>query len=587
MSEIIKILYNRHCEDGKQLEVIFPKDSEANRIIVEAPAGYGKTRTMISKMAYLIASNQIPNSKKILALTFSVNAAYKIKMDISKDLTKIFTQEFKSPPKLRNKIFATNYHGFCRRILKLYGNLVDSNLKKIDILKGIDGRYNELNNIGLNHPAINEITTYHSKIIDRDIRYIEDNMDSYLDTIKNYVLPKGYIPFNAILLFTLEIFRKYPNVLNFYKLLYPIIFVDEFQDTNLLSWLILEKLFEGNSQITLMGDSLQRIYGFIGACPDIMPKIEAHYKMKRIELETNHRFKNNPSLLNLDKTIRANAKNIQNPQIEHPVSVKVFPSSTQEVEAQEILKLVKRILYLDHENKIAILVKQRGKNVDKILEIFNRDDINYFNALFSEENPDYIIFHHETLNEFIKSLSNANGKFNRSLCRRFLKKITLKFEKRPSSINESLLQLLYSFLKLVFFEYKFLSLEEKIEFIKDTLENRALKQYLDTVDSNVLISTVHGAKGLEWDYSILPDIERRSFPSQWVVCDKLCKFREEDCLIEWDKCDKNFENKFFEELSLFYVAATRAQKDVYFSYSKKPSCLLKLKGLKISNISII
>ena len=267
--------------------------------------------------------------------------------------------------------------------------------------------------------------------------------------------------------------------------------------------------------------------------------------------------------------------------------LKVFTSSTQEFEAQQISKLIKRILFLDDENKIAILVKQRGKNVDKILEILNRDDINYFNALFSEENPDYIIFHHETLNEFIKILANTNRKFNRSICQRFFKKITLKFEKKPSSINESLLQLMYSFLKLVFNEYKFLSLEEKIEFIKDTLENRALKQYLDMVESNVIISTVHGAKGLEWDYSILPDIERGSFPSSWVICDKLCKFQGKDCIIEWDKCGKNFEIKFFEELSLFYVAATRAKEDVYFSYSNKPSCLLKLKGLKISYISII
>lgn len=61
-----------HAGDEQQLNVIF---SESPRVIVEAPAGYGKTTTMVSRLAYLYASGGIPNPKKILGLTFSVNAA--------------------------------------------------------------------------------------------------------------------------------------------------------------------------------------------------------------------------------------------------------------------------------------------------------------------------------------------------------------------------------------------------------------------------------------------------------------------------------------------------------------------------------
>ena len=66
----------KHQGDNKQLEVIFSPDK---RLLVEAPAGYGKTHTMVSRIAYLIAIGQIPVPKRLLALTFSVNAAYKIK----------------------------------------------------------------------------------------------------------------------------------------------------------------------------------------------------------------------------------------------------------------------------------------------------------------------------------------------------------------------------------------------------------------------------------------------------------------------------------------------------------------------------
>ena len=65
----------QHEGDERQLEVIF---SDSPRIIVEAPAGYGKTTTMISRIAYLFATGRIPNPKRILGLTFSVNAALKV-----------------------------------------------------------------------------------------------------------------------------------------------------------------------------------------------------------------------------------------------------------------------------------------------------------------------------------------------------------------------------------------------------------------------------------------------------------------------------------------------------------------------------
>lgn len=72
--EIIKSrIENKHQGDEKQLEIIF---SPNKRLLVEAPAGYGKTHTMVSRIAYLISIGKLPVPKKLLALTFSVNAAY-------------------------------------------------------------------------------------------------------------------------------------------------------------------------------------------------------------------------------------------------------------------------------------------------------------------------------------------------------------------------------------------------------------------------------------------------------------------------------------------------------------------------------
>jgi DNA helicase-2/ATP-dependent DNA helicase PcrA len=85
-NSIIEKLKTEHAGDEKQLEIIF---SESNRLVIEAPAGYGKTKTMVSKIAYMLATNKIPYPKRLLALTFSVNAAYKIKKDVTQNIPKI------------------------------------------------------------------------------------------------------------------------------------------------------------------------------------------------------------------------------------------------------------------------------------------------------------------------------------------------------------------------------------------------------------------------------------------------------------------------------------------------------------------
>ena len=55
VEKLKKLLIHQHEGDERQLSVIF---TEMPRVIVEAPAGYGKTTTMISRIAYLFASGQ-------------------------------------------------------------------------------------------------------------------------------------------------------------------------------------------------------------------------------------------------------------------------------------------------------------------------------------------------------------------------------------------------------------------------------------------------------------------------------------------------------------------------------------------------
>lgn len=78
----------------------------------------------------------------------------------------------------------------------------------------------------------------------------------------------------------------------------------------------------------------------------------------------------------------------------------------------------------------------------------------------------------------------------------------------PRKIIDSLLKLLDTLIKKVSVDYSDLAPEDKYTLLLDIFENRQLKQAMEYVDSRVVLSTVHGAKGLEWDYVIVCDVER-------------------------------------------------------------------------------
>lgn len=573
----------RHQGDEKQLEVIF---SSANRLLVEAPAGYGKTNTMVSKIAYMIATKQIPNPKRLLALTFSVNAAYKIKKDVTQQVPllladtglDIFTSD---------KIFVSNYHGFSRSVLKKYGSVFHENLKSIDTLQSIDDSNVKMTQTtvkGLSQEDALFLSTFCDALKKCDSAFLETNLKNYCSVIIQNLLPQGFISYNAILSLILLLFKEYPNVLEFYTKYYTTLLVDEYQDTNILSFEIIKSLIKENTKVILLGDSLQRIYGFIGAVENLLSISERQFGLTKIELSKNYRFSSNPEMLRLDNNIRRNAENIGNPNIKEEASIKLKITETQSDESLLVVKLSSDILQEYPHSKVAILVKQRGQNVNSIIETFEDKKIPYFYGLFTDEDANYISFHKKCLYDFLE-LIKIKETITKKLAKEHINIITKHFSESSDSLIESLISLLLIFWNKLFVDFSFLSNEEKINLIKDTFEHNGLKQYIEFIDSNFIISTVHAAKGLEWDYVILPDMEQDSFPNRFGLCNN-CKCKEECKII----ITSENESKFLEELSIFYVAVTRAKKQVYFTASKKDakgyeknlSCFLKLLGIKIN-----
>ena len=603
INDIEDTIRKRHGGDESQMEIIL---SDEPRLVVEAPAGCGKTTTMVSKVAYMIAAGMVPPNKKILALTFSVNAAYKMKKDISERLPAMGLEQIESPDDLNKLMYISNFHGLSRRILSLYGYLVDERLKDINNFKAmnendynVDQNYNKYG-ISIADDEKTFFANFMECILKCDYEEIERMEDEYIDILVKKFFPRQCITFNGYLILTKRLLSIREQLREFYQALYPVIIIDEFQDTNCLSWSLISMLIGDDTNLFFMGDSLQRIYGFIGAVPNLLDLAKEKFHMSKKELTQNYRFKNNMEMLRLDKNIRENAKNILTPNIDNDATVKICYTDTHEDECVWIADKVTKVQQVEDNCSIAVLVQQRGRDVDMIIEEFERRNMDYFYALFSDEDEEYIDYHRKAMGIFFEVLNASKyNRVNKSLLNKVYLNISKEYQGTETKLIESLLMLTKVFFDRITTEYIFLGDEEKIAYISDTFENRALKQNMDLIDSKLFVSTVHGAKGLEWDYVIVPDMEPYCFPNFPSLCGGCDRYRgrKEDT----DACkivmENNEEKKILEELSVFYVAVTRVKKDLFFSASKtrynasgrrfasKISCLAFLPGISLEFVS--
>lgn len=594
LAKIKEKISARHRGDAKQLQVIF---SDSPRLIVEAPAGYGKTKTMISRIAYLFASGGIPNPKRILGLTFSVNAALKVKREVAEKLPDLLGSQ-NSPVALDEKITFTNYHGFCKGVLKKYGYLIADALRKdINLFRAV-GESDLKKHTNLQEALdvdelkkLNDMETTIKELQTPDAQTI----NAYNEIVIKKLLPLGYITHNAVILFVLKIFNQFPEVKKFYQSYYPLIVVDEFQDTNCIAWELLETIIAERTKLFFLGDPLQRIYGFIGALPDIMTIVAKKYGMTKVSLSTNYRFHDNPEMLKLDKNIRENAASCFSTTIPTDKIAKLpcFLGENQQDEVRQIVSKIQTLMG-GGTDKIAILFRARGTNAEILEKELTDKSVSYFYGMFTDEDDEYVEFHNKCQEMFRKQFEKSKN-INKKTLMSFSGSVKKAYDGVTSKPIDSLFRLLDALVEKVSTEYSAFLSEDKYNLLLDIFENRQLKQAMEYVNSRIILSTVHGAKGLEWDYVVLAGMERWVFPVYYVCSNcpnKLSPAFNRCCSLPIP-LSSDFRDIALDELSVFYVGITRARKQAFVSASSKRidsrgkercsliSCLVAINGITL------
>ncbi len=330
-------------------------------LLILAGAGSGKTKTLTSRLAYLIGEIGI-DPGNTLTLTFTNKAA----SEMRERALGMIDNQTSYPPLL------CTFHKFGLLFLKFHIEklgrknnfvIIDSDDKK-RLLRSI---VKELKiNLNISFLA-SEISKYKNSLLTPEVAREKAELQDYQKAAKVYeayqenILENNLVDFDDLLMLTYRILDENPELRRETSNRYRYIMVDEYQDTNELQLKLLEHLASEHNNLCVVGDDDQSIYGWRGAnIRNILEFAENFKGAKTIKLETNYRS-TNPILLAANTLIEHNSNRLGKNLVSHKgdgPEVKLQHSLDEVHEAKSIAKEIKELLSQGvHPDDIAVLYR--------------------------------------------------------------------------------------------------------------------------------------------------------------------------------------------------------------------------------------
>ena len=335
-------------------------------MLILAGAGSGKTKTITSRLAYLISQGIPANST--LTLTFTNKAALEMR---NRALNLINQTKLDAYPLL------CTFHKFGLLFLKFYMSelkrknnfvIIDTDDKKKIIKKfqsdlstsilanEISKMKNSLVSVEdalSNSTLINDYAKKESGFYQKVAKVYKE----YEDTLKN----ENLVDFDDLLGLPYKILAKNKELCEEISQKYRYIMVDEYQDTNELQFKLLEKLCLMHENLCVVGDDDQSIYGWRGARVENILNFKDQFKnVTLIKLENNYRSTQN--ILNTaNNLIDCNQNRLGKKLIgtkEKGEEVTLMESEDENYETNKISNAIKKLINSGEELKnIAVLYR--------------------------------------------------------------------------------------------------------------------------------------------------------------------------------------------------------------------------------------
>ncbi|GGA47164.1 DNA helicase PcrA [Psychrobacillus lasiicapitis] len=264
-------------------------------LLIMAGAGSGKTRVLTHRIAYLIVEKEVYPSK-ILAITFTNKAAREMRERID-GILGAGTGE---------RMWVSTFHSMCVRILRRDIDRIgySKNFSILDTTDQLTVIKNILKEQNIDpkkydpRSMLNAISSAKNICIDADTYRAQMNeMNPFEKTVAEVYT--GYekrlrknqsLDFDDLIMTTVTLFKRVPEVLEYYQNKFQYIHVDEYQDTNKSQYELVQMLARKFKNICVVGDSDQSIYRWRGADIQNILSFEKDYpNATMIMLEQNYR----------------------------------------------------------------------------------------------------------------------------------------------------------------------------------------------------------------------------------------------------------------------------------------------------------
>ena len=480
--------------NDKQKEAVLYNEGP---LLIIAGAGAGKTKTLTTKIAFLIEEKNV-NPRNILAITFTNKAAKEMKDRLYMQIGS-----------LSKELQVSTFHSFGLKLLREnYETLgYDKNFVIMDsddsltVVKKIlkDANYDPKI---YNPKAIrNKISSCKNEMMTPDI-YDKYAVSDYEKVIKEVyekyerkLHMNNSVDFDDLLLLPIQLFKKNPDVLDKYQELYQYILIDEYQDTNEAQYILTKLLSAKNRKITCVGDDSQSIYSFRGANYKNILNFEKDYKdAKTILLEQNYRSTSN-ILDAANQVIKNNKmrkdKNLWTSRGEGE-KIKYYRSFNERDEAQYVIRKIKEMVNRGIEYKdMAVLYRTNAQSrvleEEMLKENFPYKVIGSFYFYSRKEIKDLIAYlrliHNSKDNISLLRVINTP---KRGIGLKTIENLTLKADTEGISIYEAI------------DSGKELEFKNLIERLKEVSQNLTLTELIDKVlDSSGLKQELESEGSLE------------------------------------------------------------------------------------------
>lgn len=605
-------------------------------LLLSAP-GTGKTTTTIAKIGYMTNVLNIP-ANEILAVTFSKASA--------NDMSLRYQQFFPNGEPVHFSTIHSLAYQIVREE-KLKYQLIETSGVKMNKNAIIRKAYFFLAGEKIKEQQLEQIATYISLVKNlcttpeeflktslaktTDIPKYAKEIYKIYEEEKNKMSPIG-IDFDDMLIMALDILLNNEVVASKYQEKYSFLLIDEAQDTSLIQHEIADVLVAKHENIYMVADDDQSIYSFRAADPENLLnfssrypsaeilKMEINYRSTKKIIEVANQFIKEGVVHRFDKTMTTPN------EVGKSIVVKQHYVATDEI--NEVIKEIKNgksykdfaILYRNNETAIPFVFELARQDIPFYIRtvdtsFFNHfivNDIrNYFRLMYTDK-VKHLNLIEELSSRFKGYLKKSDFKWIKdnykedddlweallslpdirdyqrtffNLCKRILKK---NKDKAPMESYRSILYTLDYYEALMSYA-TFLGMnDDKVDFILSILEKLinsskdvvSFFKELDDIEKRIKnaannagkdavnLTTFHSSKGLEYEKVFIVDAVSERLPSKQEM-----------------KSFKSGNKKALDEAyRLFYVAMTRAKKELTISYSGLPSLFVRKTKDYIENV---